>query len=199
MSFNPASSRSDIDTRLVKNENLDRLREFNAHLITDLGISRTDFKAKMPFFANGRRVVGVFESEFRQEKGLYFELTNQLNEPSDPDRTVYRVSPSMYFKEEYEQSMYHKDSYLVPVEELQIVNRKSAAISKYNAVESSDRIFSAIKEKIKEDQTASKPPTESTSLADSMFSEMTVRDFAAIFYKKPVSNKAWLTELIKTV
>jgi hypothetical protein len=28
---------------------------------------------------------------------------------------------------------------------------------------------------------------------------MSVRDFAAILWKKPVSNKKWLNELIKTI
>jgi hypothetical protein len=151
---------------------------------------------KKAFTRNGVIVVGIFENEFKKPKGFYFELINSDIEPDDPARTVYRLSPTEFYADEFEMDEYGK--FLVPVEQLRIVNRHSAAISKSSAATSSDRV-------LKDEpvlRTTMKPPlpfAESNQLKvdDAPYSEMTIRDYLAIHTGKPVSTKSWLNELVK--
>ena len=76
------------------------------------------------------------------------------------------------------------------MEELRIVNASSVAISKISAVTAIDNFKKA----------PSQPVTSNTPqmYEDAPYSEMTIRDYMAIQTGKPVSNKAWLNELVKS-
>lgn len=172
-----------------KKSKLDAIRNYHQNLINDLGISKIDFNMKMPFYdQQGRMVVGIFASEFKKEKGFFFELITRSLDPADPERKVYRVAPSNSFDEEYE--LNEKGSYLVPLDELRIVNQQSVAISKSSAVTSSDKVLT----KPFTPEAIYKAPAP---MEDAPYSEMTIRDYYAIHTGKPVSAKAWLNELIK--
>jgi hypothetical protein len=180
------------------------MREDNSELIRDLGISSSDFNMKTPFSDNqGRLVVGIFPSEFKKTKGFFFELIDSDLNPTDLDRKVYRVPPSQSFDDEYELNV--KGSYLVPLEELRIVNRDSVAISKSSAVTASDAIFKPT-QKAQQDfynfekaVATKEPPIQKAPaiMEDGLYSEMTIRDYFAIHSGKPVSTKVWLNDLIK--
>lgn len=167
-----------------KKGKLEAIRDYHQELINDLGISRIDFNMKMPFYdQQGRMVVGIFASEFKKEKGFFFELITRSLDPADPERKVYRVPPSTSYDEEYE--LNEKGSYLIPLDELRVVNQQAVAISKSSAVTSSDKVLSEV---------AYKAPAP---MEDAPYSEMTIRDYYAIHTGKPVSAKNWLNELIK--
>lgn len=180
-----------------KRSKLDAIRAYHKDLINDLGISITDFNMKMPFHdKQSRLVVGIFASEFRKEKGFYFELVTRDLNPVDENRTVYRIPFSLDFEEEYE--LNEKGSYLVPLEELRTVNPQSVAISKYSAVGSVEE---------KRFTTNTDPMSLSSNIpvykapnpmddSDAPYSEMTIRDYYAIISNKPVSARTWLNELI---
>jgi hypothetical protein len=171
-----------------KKTKLEAIRNYHQDLIVDLGIPRTDFNMKMPFYdQQGRMVVGIFASEFRKEKGFFFELINRSLDPADSERKIYRVPPSSSFEEEYE--LNEKGSYLVPLEELRVVNEQAVAISKASAVTSSDKVL-----KPSLSEVAYKAPAP---MEDAPYSEMTIRDYYAIHTGKPLSAKFWLNELIK--
>jgi hypothetical protein len=186
---------TDEEKKAYRQIKLKEIQEYNQDLINDLGISKSDFNMKKAFTKNGTIVVGMFENEFKRPKGFYFELIDSNIEPEDPARTVYRLSPTEFYADEYEMDEYGK--YLVPVEQLRIVNRQSAAISKNSASSSSDRI-------LKDDvsiRTTKAPlpfaPSGNLKVDDAPFSEMTIRDYVAIHTGKPVSTKSWLNELVK--
>lgn len=167
------------------------VRDYHAGLIEDLGISMYDFTMKSQFLDEQRRlVVGIFPSEFKKTKGLFFELIDSDLNPTDPERKVYRIPPSNSYEEEYELNI--KGSYLVPLEELKIVNPDSVAIKKISAVTISDTKLFKVTEKAQ-----SLIPNAPASIEDAPYSEMTIRDFYAIHTGKAVSGKAWLNELIK--
>jgi hypothetical protein len=186
----------DDEKKLYRQKKLKEMHDYNEDLIKDLAISKSDFNMKKAFTRNGVIVVGIFENEFKKPKGFYFELINSDIEPDDPARTVYRLSPTEFYADEFEMDEYGK--FLVPVEQLRIVNRHSAAISKSSAATSSDRV-------LKDEpvlRTTMKPPlpfAESNQLKvdDAPYSEMTIRDYLAIHTGKPVSTKSWLNELVK--
>lgn len=158
----------------AKRLKLEAIRDYHADLIQKLGIPRTDFNMKMPFHDKGGRiVVGIFQSEFKKEKGFFFELITRELEPSDPERKVYKIANNPFFADEYE--LNEKGSYLVPIEELQEIWRKPAE-GKRGPVQT----------------------YEAPDLIDAPYSDMTIRDYMAIHTGRPVSNKEWLNDLIKT-
>ncbi len=182
---------SQDEQKRYKAEILDEFRDYHHKLIDNLGISRLDFNMKMPFYdKQARNVVGIFSSEFKKEKGFYFELITNEFEPLDANRTVYKIAYNPNFEEEYE--LNEKGSYLVPIEELRIVNASSIAISGASAV--------------LDDVPTKTVPTPKPSVAykapapmeDAPYQEMTIRDFYAIHTGRPVSSKTWLNELIKS-
>lgn len=180
------------EVREWKRQKLEAVRQYHTDLIRDLGISPLDFNMKMPFYDERKRyVVGIFASEFKKEKGFYFELVTRSLDPVDPERRVYRVPPSVSFEEEYE--LNEKGSYLVPLEELRIINSTAVAISKSSVVTSADRVYSTKKQA--EPSVAYMAPAP---IEDAPYGEMTIRDFYAIHTGKPVSTKNWLNELIKS-
>jgi len=181
------------DVKELKKLKLETIRDFHQDLIDDLEIPRTDFNMKMPFYdKHGRLVVGIFSSEFRKEKGFFFELITRDLTPADAERKVYRVPFSTAFEEEYE--LNEKGSYLVPLEELRIVNPTSVAIKKTANFGPEDEapLPSSLP---KTPMQAYKAPA---AMEDAPYSEMTIRDYYAIQTGKPVSTKTWLNELIKS-
>ena len=183
------------DPKELKKLKLESVRDFHQDLIDDLDIPRTDFNMKMPFYdKHGRMVVGIFSSEFKKEKGFFFELVTRDLTPADAERKVYRVPFNSSFEDEYE--LNEKGSYLVPLEELRVVNPTSVAIkktAKFGLEEERHSVngFSLSKAPMQ----AYKAPA---AMEDAPYSEMTIRDYYAIQAGKPISSKTWLNELIKS-
>lgn len=187
-------SMSDEERTAYKAKKTKEMRDFNADLIADLGISLYDFNMKTQFYDEQRRlVVGIFPSEFKKSKGFFFELIDSDLNPTDTDRKVYRVPPSNSFEEEYE--LNSKGSYLVPIEELKVVHRSSVAISKMSAFTGTDETVFKVTQKAQE--AVANIPKAPSPMEDAPYSEMTIRDFYAIQTNRPVSAKGWLNDLIK--
>jgi len=181
---------SETERAQYKVAKLKEVRNYHTELIRDLEVSPLDFNMKTQFLDEQRRlVVGIFPSEFRKSKGFFFELIDSDLNPIDPERKVYRVPPSSSFDEEYE--LNQKGSYLVPLEELRVVNPQAVAISKSSAVTASDEVFKPVNKTETFIQRAPAP------MEDAPYSDMTIRDYYAIHSGKPISGKTWLNDLIK--
>jgi hypothetical protein len=183
-----------------KRSKLEAIRTYHIELIKDLGISVTDFNMKMPFHnKSGKLVVGIFSSEFKKEKGFYFELVTRELDPVDVKRTVYRIPYNAAFEEEYE--LNEKGSYLVPIEELRSIDPQSIAVTKYASVESTENtepiVFTTNTNPNLKNVPVYNAPA-SMDMSDAPYSEMTIRDYYAIHTGKAVSAKTWLNELIKS-
>lgn len=164
---------------------LDQIRDYHAPLIRALGISPLDFNMKMPFYdRHGRYVVGIFGSEFKKDKGFYFELVTRDLDPLESERKVYRIARNDNHEEEYE--MNEKGSFLVPVDELRVINPSysdSAPAEKKPEPVQPAPVFNS-------------KPTATPVEEDQPFSDMTIRDYMAIHTGKPVSLKPWLNDLL---
>lgn len=164
-----------------KKMKLDHIREYHTPLIRALGISPLDFNMKMPFYdKHGRYVVGIFGSEFKKDKGFFFELVTRDLDPLESDRKVYKIARNDNHEEEYE--MNEKGSFLVPVDELRVINPTSAPVDNKPEPPQPAQVFSS------KSQDSVEP--------DLPYSEMTIRDYMAIHTGKPVSLKPWLNELL---
>lgn len=193
------------DLKELKRQKLELIRFYHRNLIKDLGIPNIDFTMKVTFRdEKGNWVIGVFDNEFLKEKGTFIELV-QLGtyDPADPERKVYRIAPNPSFQEEYEYNP-KNNTYLVPLDELRPVDPEAVAVSKASAVTSSDNVVFNTRKAVTMETPAFAVGTQSTTATktqlaeDAPYSEMTIRDYMAIHTGKPVSNKYWLNELIKS-
>lgn len=209
-----------------RNKKQAEARIHHRDLIEDLGIPFDDFTVKTEFTdPNGRTVVGIYPSEFKKQKGIFFELIKLGSEIFPDERTVYRVPASKYYEEEYQ--MNPNGSYYVPLDDLRIVNPYSAALTKADSIDNVEDVYAenkkeksdkklvfCSKEVVDEDKKVKEnplkevekenfiipppppPPVYVPIIDDAPYSEMTIRDYYAIHTNKPVSNKQWLNDLI---
>ena len=205
----------------------EREREFFAYHMDRFRkaqISDPFFVLKTAFFQKGKygRQVQLFESELKRGEDIYIEFIDiirddsgkeQRIEPAYADRPVFRYKANPYYAEEYdmkEGTNANGDNYFaytIPLSELMVIMPDGSEIT-YNLYEK--RKAEAPKEQIIlsvfpnfEDEFIPKlkDKTEELSLdlpsEDEGMAEITIRDFAAIMWKQPVSKKSWLNDLIK--
>jgi len=186
---------TDEERTAYKAKKTKEIRDYNAEIIQDLGISIYDFNMKTPFKDDHDRVVvGIFPSEFKKTKGFFFELIDSSLNPTDPERKVYRIPFNASFQDEYELNA--KGSYLVPLEEIRWAHPSSVAINKMGAFTNMESVFKPTKA-AQIEATHFNIPKAPAPMEDAPYSEMTIRDYYAIHTGKPVSVKNWLNDLIK--
>ena len=167
------------------------------------------------------RQVQLFESELKRGEDIYIEFIDIIRdesgkeqgiEPAYADRALFKCKANPYYAEEYdvkEGTNLNGDNYLaytVPLSELMVLMPDGSEIT-HNLYEKrkaeapkeqitlsvfpnfEDEFIPKLKEKTEE--LSLDLPTEDESMA-----EITIRDFAAIMWQKPVSSKKWLNDLI---
>jgi hypothetical protein len=174
MSLNPEERR----------ERLKALKDFHQETFKSLGIADANFIPKLAYKYPGvtEKHVGFFPSEIGKGMDIYTELTSSDLLPEDPERTLYKWRFNPNYHEEYE--ALEKDStvrYMIPVSELILVKNNAPEI--------------IIDQKYKEPSKV-KEFSFSNADEDASMSDITIRDYAAIMWKKPISNKNWLNNLI---
>lgn len=150
-----------------------RMKEFHWETMKRFTSKNIYFFPKVPYLgANGIKVIGMFKSELEKTgDDVFIELINKNYEPLDQKRTLYRYRYNPHFYEEYEKTPANNERYNIPIDELEIVWKLPDVQAKELTIDTDD---------------------------DSNISQMTVRDFAAIMLRRPVSAKPWLNELIKS-
>lgn len=168
MTNNRSLTKEDKDSLIVA------MRDYHAEHMKKATTKKTYFFPKVPYAGpNGIKVIGLFRSELeRMDEEVFIELINMKYEPLDEKRTLYRHRFNPHFREEYLPAPGSSERYSIPVHELEIVWKLS-------------------ENQIKE------PDVDIDSMEDCNFSQLTVRDIAALILRKPVSSKTWLNELIK--
>ena len=141
----------------------------------------------------GVNYISLYEREL-VNTNFFTELCNESVEITDPLRTLYQWKGNKHCIEEYKK---YENSfgvkYSVPLEEFIKVNTKEI-LEKYSIVKPS---------KVKKISTKSVKPEEikydilEIDKKDEYIDKLTIRDKCAIEWKKPVSEKKWLNELIK--
>ena len=110
-------------------------------------------------------------------KNIYTEFISSEYIPEDPKRTLYKWIFNPHWRTEYdviEATESIQERYMIPVSELRVV---IVAVAKQPEI---------------------KLPALDLGPTDEPFNMLTIRDLAAIMLKKPVSNKNWLNEIIKS-
>lgn len=154
-----------------KKKKIEDAREYYAEVLQRNGAKPIEFNVKYPFQHAGTKVVGIFPNEFLKENGFYLELVDTNLDPVENPRKIYRVPMIENYEDVYE--LLPKGTYAFPMEELELVEQKILAPE----FEVDTQILNKVK--------------------DENISNMTITDFAAIMWMKPVSEKSWLNNLIE--
>lgn len=150
------------------------LRKKHQPIFDALDVPNATYIPKMAYVPKGLNEVcmGFFESELEMGD-IYTEKVSMSMESEDPSRTLYKVKYNSYFKDEYSASEPNSITgnvrYYIPFAEMEVVQEPEEE-SEFNLVD----------------------PDE-----DMPLDQMTMRDFASIILKKPVSKKKWLNDLIR--
>ena len=154
-----------------------------------LNISNPTFIPKCAYkpYGSTELHISFFPSEIDKAEDIYTEFCSKECEPETKERILYRWRHNPHYKEEYEHTEPNDRGhvrYLIPVSEL--INQDNLIVEdeKNKEIENSFPNFES--EFIDPD-------------TDNPINQMTVRDFASIIWKKPVSNKKWLNNLIKNL
>lgn len=182
------------------------------------------FTIKTAFFQKGKygRQVQLFDGELKRGEDIFIEFIDIIRdefgkeigiEPAYADRPLFKCKHNPYFAEEYdvkEGTNSNGDNYLaytIPLSELTVIMSDGSEIThnlyeKRKAEAPREQITLSVfpnfeeqfipKLKVKTEELSLDLPTE-----DEGMSEITIRDFAAIIWRKPVSSKTWLNDLIK--
>jgi len=169
-----------------RKDRLKTLKDFHQETFRELGIADANFIPKLAYKYSGvtEKHIGFFPSEVGKGMDIYIELTSSDLLPEDPERTLYKWRFNPNYQEEYE--ALEKDGttrYMIPVSELILMKNNAPEIiidQKYKEPN-----------KVKEFSFSNADENE-----DAPISEITIRDYAAIIWKKPISNKNWLNNLI---
>lgn len=160
-------------TPLEKTEKLANIRAYHKKLLEQYEIPEKDFNMKTVWSSSGKKVVGLFPNEFTKDKGFYMEFIDGYLEPTDPKRKVYRMPCTPNYEHVY--TLSPKGTYIVPITDLEEVDAIGV-----------DKLV----EKYTFDSNKSLEET------DELIDKLTIRDLAAILWKKEVSSKSWLNQLI---
>jgi hypothetical protein len=153
---------------LSTKEKIATLREYHQPAFEKLGVPDALYIPKLVFGTPA--VMLFFRSELEAGKDIYTEKVSQDYELRDENRTLYKWKHNPNYKDELRTKPYGQDvMYYIPFDEFKPVGVKEEAV-KFGI-----------------------PDPD----ADDPFSELMVRDIAAILWKKPVSQKPWLNDLIK--
>ena len=125
--------------------------------------------------------IGFFQNEVKKGMDIYTEFTSIDLDPEDPKRVLYKWRFNPHYEEEYaktEPAANGHYRYLVPVSELMKIEFEQETPTQTSLFPNFDAI-------IDPDQ-------------DAPLNNITLRDLAAIILQKPVSQKQWLNEIIKS-
>lgn len=163
---------------LSKKQKIELLKDKHLDLFKQEKVKQPKFIPKMCYMHKGELVVSFYPSEITQGQDIYTEFVSRDYEPEDPERKLWKWIYHDAYDTEYEKSEPHPTSgdrrYLIPKDELIEVTK---------VAEQSELIFEPL------------PDAD----ADVPYNSMTLRDYAAIQWKLPVSHKAWLNNLINNL
>lgn len=174
------------DNRKSKREKVLDLLEKHRPLLKKIGATDSKFIPKMAYPDNGEIVIGFYPSEVNGGQDVFTEFVSRDYEPEDPERRLFKWVFNPEYETEYAKTEPHPTTgdrrYLIPIDELidvaEVYHQEKA-----EPEEGQQKLSLDLKDA---------PDANS----DQPYSQMSIRDHAAIQWKKPVSHKKWLNELI---
>lgn len=171
---------------LDKRKKILELAKHHKDLFEKENLHSPKFIPRMAYPHKNELVIGFYAKEIYGGGDIYIEFCSRDYEPEDASRILWKWIYNPEYATEYEQSEPHgvtgDKRFLIPVAELINVNALHA-----------QKIEAKAEQKIEEEFLIETP----SSGEDVPYAAMTLRDFAAITWKRPVSLKPWLNDLIR--
>lgn len=180
-----------------RKEMLEKCRDYHQPMLDLLNAKPVQFTIKPGFYTpNAIRMIGLYPEDINRGLDLFIELVTRENQPSEPDRPLFRWKYNPHAMEEYE--LGSKGSYLIPVEELE----------KINPIELT-ALGEGVLDKVSSKKPAEKKPltlslasvapaaAPSTDLLDTPFGDLSVKEAAAIIWRLPISGNPKIDQFIK--
>ena len=156
------------------------------------------FIPRLAYHHKDALVIGFYLKEIYGGKDIYVEFCDRNYIPEDSARTLWKWKYNANYAKDYELSAPHPSTgdrrYLIPVADLVNVNELHKTIPVVKPVVKP--VVEEVKVEIKEDESKLTLDLDSGAGTDIPYSAMSLRDYAAIQWKRPVSQKKWLNELI---
>jgi hypothetical protein len=177
-------------------ETINELRKEHEEYLS--GVLDAYFCIKAPFLHKNERCITLYKSEL-QKGDVYLELVSpSLQATQDRQLYLWRFNP--HWNEEYEKVEGDPDKSIIPIQELRYIH-------KTNPVRKNKISFPGVKSNpIVEVKPKAEPKTEPVMVSgpeipytDFNVAAMTIRDFVAIFHRRPVSKSQELNDLIKSL
>lgn len=179
-----SSKTKEATTFLTTKEKISRLREHQQPLFEFLNIPKAFYQPKMKYKQEvvNTEAVTFFPAEIENGVDIYTEFVSRdyLSEDKTRQLYVWRYNPN--YKQDLRITIPDstgKYRFIVPVSELEKVDRPIL-------VDSPNQTEMKLDEPIGE-------------VLDIPIKDMTVRDYAAIIWKKPVSTKEWINKLVTEI
>jgi len=157
---------------LSKKEKIEQLFEKHRTAFDQLGVSNPLFIPRM--FYGTPKVAKFFRSELKNGEDIFTEMVSRNYESEDPSRTLYKLKHREDYHDHYQKEPIGHNTtevcYLIPFTEFEPVKTLEE-----------DEVFNLF-----------------NSDEDAPFEDMSIRDYCAIVWRKPISDREWLNELINS-
>jgi hypothetical protein len=201
-------------------------KEFIVHhdkTFENLKIDNPFFVLKTAFYEKGKfgRNIQLYESELKKNEDIYIEFIDVVRSESGveqdyspmlEDRPLFKFNANSFYAEEYEiRNKLDYSVYIISVNELMVVMPDGSSIS-YSLYEKRKEEDKKKKDSLPKLQNTlslfpdfeKEFPSKGSDFDldkenDLSFADITIKDFAAIMWKKPVSDKKWLNDLINNI
>jgi hypothetical protein len=185
-------------------ENQNQSKAFHQGTLDALGVPNGPFYSKMAFSPTGvgltEKHIGFFENEISSGQDVYVEFGTRTMLPEKVEgydfRCLLKWRYNPHYKEEYKTSLPDPKSgnvrYFIPITELIVVKKPE---SKNLSTTVQNKVIEPVLEE-RESKVSELLCQPFDNATDPLVKELTIRDYAAIHMRKPISNKKWLNELI---
>ena len=191
-------------TKLERAVAVSALRQRNEQNFKNLGLMNPTFTIKFAYIPKHREdlVISMFPNEMETGDDIYIELTDGNNHPLHETAVLYKLRYNPFYKQgEYEvipadpSRNKKSETYLIPVSELELVaGTPEPGVLQFSVSKKPQTATQLVFNTANIGSAAIEKEME-----DAHYSEMTVRDLAAILLKSPVSNKKWLNNIINSI
>jgi len=171
------------NTKIDRATKTAELRKRHQPIFEALGEPKAVFIPKMVHHIKGHQglYAGFFESELKHLEDVYTQMVDIEMNSEDEENRLFKIRANAHFREEYPASQPNMNGdcrYFVPFDEFEEVKLNKPMLSTI----------------IAETETLDIPNDPDK---DMPMEQMTMRDYAAIHMKEPVSLKSWLNDIIK--
>jgi hypothetical protein len=194
------------DKGLTKREKVKVLRDHHEKIFEGEQVKFPKFVTRCCYLDNtlGEKVVGLFPKELFGKKDVYIEFCSRDTIiPEDPERTLWKWEYNPDYLTEYKLANPIKSTgdrrCLIPADELINVTELYSEKPMPKPVEI-EEVKAEEKETKEETVTSPKEELSLESVIDAdhdvPFNLLTAKDIMAIIWKKPISHKKWINDVI---